>query len=734
MNNFELEEKELEKIKKVIINERLYLNDRLEKIPWEYKGRYAEVKWGDEDLVQHLTAMTMDRLRKIKSLENNPYFGSFSFTQKGLKERTFRLGKTNVSEDSDVLVLDWRSPICTLYYDQSLGKVSYVVSNGVIEGELTNKKQILIQDGKLVSVRDVDLVSDDELLQPYLNINADNRMKTIIASIQAEQNAIIREPFSKNLIVQGVAGSGKTSVALHRIAYLLYNNSEISADKFVIIGPNKYFLNYISSILPDLDTQNASEYTFEELGNDIIAEKGYKCESSTDELSRFLASGGKNAKIKQFKGSLEYKNCLYKFLQDYFISVLKYGVKFENIDLISREELQKGITIKYNYSKGINDFIKMMTQKIKSQFEDKYYELVEPLKQEMLKYPLLSKERNDVISRMDKLKSILQKGCNKELKAIVKPLFIRPLNIYKLFLNNIEKYIDLPLEELKSFKEETLKMLKKKIIPYEDIAAVCFLSTLYYGNGYYDKYKHIVIDEAQDYSLFQFDLLKILFNKGSFSIFGDLAQSIYSYRSISSWEEIQKLIFNDNCERLDMLKSYRTTQEITIAANYVLNQLNLAEANPVIRTGTNIDIFQGRTSNDIALCYLNKIKSFAEKGYKSIGIICKNEVEMQNVKKILDKINVSYNYVTSSDVEYNGGISLLTSYLAKGLEFDAVIINNASNKNYDPFSSVDMHLLYVAMTRALHELNIIYTDDLCEVLNQMNNVRIEKPNKLIRKL
>ena len=140
MNNFELEEKELEKIKKVIINERLYLNDRLEKIPWEYKGRYAEVKWGDEDLVQHLTAMTMDRLRKIKSLENNPYFGSFSFTQKGLKERTFRLGKTNVSEDSDVLVLDWRSPICTLYYDQSLGKVSYVVSNGVIEGELTNKK------------------------------------------------------------------------------------------------------------------------------------------------------------------------------------------------------------------------------------------------------------------------------------------------------------------------------------------------------------------------------------------------------------------------------------------------------------------------------------------------------------------------------------------------------------------------------------------------------------------
>lgn len=736
MNKEESEKLFLEQVKKRISEERKEQIDWLERIPWEYKGRYAEVKWGDEDLVENLSSMCITRIKKLENLESNPYFGSFSFALNGENNQTFRLGKTDINDKTNQLVLDWRNPICTLYYDQSLGNVSYEAPVGTLNGVLTNKSQILINDGEIKSMRDVDLVSDDELLQPYLDVNADNRMKIIIASIQAEQNSIIRKPINNNLIIQGVAGSGKTSVALHRIAYLLYNNNDKNIDesKFVIVGPNKYFLNYISSILPDLDTKNANEYTFEEIGKEIIGESNYHYETSNEDLTRFISSKKGSEQIRKIKGSLQYKECLEKFLQDYFYTALRGGIKFENIELISEDYLKRGILVKQNYAKSLNDFVKLTIQRIKEDAEDKYYDLVKPLTEEMKQYPLRSNERNAVIGRMDKLKEMLKKGCSNELRKFVKPLLINPINLYKLFLENIDKYIQLTPEEINLLKQDSIKLLKKKVIPYEDIAGISFLSILYNGTAGYEKYKHIVIDEAQDYSLFQFDVMKTLFSKSTFSIFGDLAQAIYSYRSISSWEELKNNIFGEKCEILNMLKSYRTTKEITDASNYVLRSLNLSEANPVIRTGENIKIEEN--DNNREEYYLSKINDYVKKGYKSVGIICKDNKEIQGVKTIFDKLHLPYNYVTSSDIDYNGGISILTSYLAKGLEFDAVIINDASEVKYDSNSEIDMHLLYVAMTRALHELDVMYDTKITDVLSELNNLNkiTDKPKQLVRKI
>ena len=726
MNRIELEKQFLELVKKRIIEERKEQIETLERIPHEYKGRYAQVKWGDEDLVDNLTKMYTNRIEKLENLENNPYFGSFSFALNGKDSKEFRLGKTDISEKTNQLVLDWRNPICTLYYDQSIGKVSYESPSGIINGSLTNKSQIIIENGEIKSIQDVDLVSDDDLLQPYLNVNADSRMKTIIASIQAEQNRIIRETIKKNLIVQGVAGSGKTSVALHRIAYLLYNNNDknIDASKFVIIGPNKYFLNYISVVLPDLDTKNVNEITFEELSKRLIGEPTYYYETSNEELSRNLKNKGK---LKDLKGSLQYKKSLQMFLNDYFDSCLKESIKFENIDLISLDYLKKGILVKRGYSKSINDFVKLTTKRIKEDFDNIYYDLVSPLMDEMKKYPLRSNERNAVIARMDELKDKLKKGCNVELKKLVKPILISPINLYKLFLENIEKYMKLTPEECGLISKESLKLLKKKIIPYEDMAAIDYLSLMYSGTTEYEKYRHIVIDEAQDYSLFQFDIIKTIYDKCTFSIFGDLAQSIYSYRSIENWKELKEQVFNGNCEILEMLKSYRTTQEITNLSNNVLRKLSLSEACPVIRKGENIRILK-KKSDEI---YLTIINDYAKKGYKSVGIICKNEEEMQVVKKMLDKLEINYNYITSSDVDYRGGTSLLTSYLAKGLEFDAVLINSVSQDKYDSQSKIDMHLLYVAMTRALHRLDIMYDSNITEVLKE--SIEFEEEKSLTKK-
>ena len=215
---FNIEKKYLQKVQRRIEAEKIYQNKEFEDVPQQYKGRYSDVKWGDEDLVEHLQSMILKALKKLNNLEKNPYFGRIDFQRTGENEaEKIYIGKTTLTDDNmvDALVTDWRSPICTLYYDQSLGKVSYDAPQGKISGTLNLKSQIMIKDGELISVRDTDLVTDDELLIPYLSTNADSRLKNIVASIQAEQNAIIRRSMKKNIIVQGVAGNGKKTVALH---------------------------------------------------------------------------------------------------------------------------------------------------------------------------------------------------------------------------------------------------------------------------------------------------------------------------------------------------------------------------------------------------------------------------------------------------------------------------------------------------------------------------------------
>lgn len=726
MDRIALEKIYLEKVKKAIAQEREEQKNTLERIPFEYKGRYAQVKWGDEDLVKSLTEMYIKRLINIKGLEQKPYFGSFEFSLPNSETEKFYIGKTDLSENKDILVLDWRNPICTLYYDQSKGNVSYEAPSGVINGELKNKSQILIENGELISVKDVDLVSDDELLQPFLSVNADNKMKVIIASIQAEQNNIIRKPITENFIVQGVAGSGKSSVAAHRPAYLTYNlGSGYDASKFAIIGPNKYFLNYLSSILPDLDSDAINEFTFEEVAQDLIKEDGYEYQTSSEEMDMFLKSKNKNTNIKKIKGSLEYKDALTKFLNDYFDNCLKDGIWFEDIEIISSKTLKNGIIPKIGYFKNANDFIKILISRIKENYEELYYDLSKKLMLEMKSYPLRSEERNNVIKRMDELRDILKKGCASELRKFIKPIQIKEIQLYKIFLNNIEKYIDLDEESLKKLKKDTLSMINKKVLPYEDLAAISYLNILSSGLKNYDTFKHVTIDEAQDYSLFQFYILKTLFKSSNFSIYGDLAQAIYSHRSINNWEEVKESIFNDKCEIINMNKSYRTTKEITDVSNLVLEHLNLGKAQSVIRTGYEVS----GTSNeemDKETFYLSKISDFLKKGYKSIGIICKTEEEIDNVSKILNKLDIPFHNIKSFDKEYNAGISLLTSYLSKGLEFDAVIINNASEENFNSNSTIDMHLLYVSMTRALHELNLLYDGKINNSIKEIKDKEINE--------
>ena len=281
----------------------------------KHKLTFDDGKRGEQFNKMALLNLYETKVKILQKMLSSPYFGRIDFESKEDNDLSkIYIGKNNVNSEGVNVVTDWRAPICSLYYDSELGKVSYHAPKGIIDGELKLKRQLIIENGKLVDVLDTNLVTNDELLKPYLNINAENKMKTIIASIQKEQNSIIRKPIYKDIIVEGVAGSGKTSVALHRIAYLAYQleNNYIS-NQFLVIGPNKYFLDYVSQILPELDTEPVDQKTFIELVNEILNEKlTFQIENNSNIEERFL-----DKRIQRFKGSLEYKECIKNYLYDY---------------------------------------------------------------------------------------------------------------------------------------------------------------------------------------------------------------------------------------------------------------------------------------------------------------------------------------------------------------------------------------------------------------------------------
>ena len=713
------EKKYLERTKKLIAEEITYQEKEIREIPNRYTKRYADTAGGDEDLIANLQKIAIQALHKLERMPNNPYFGRIDFTEEG-KEKLNKIyvGKTTIRDENDIVVTDWRAPVCSLYYDQSLGNVSYKAPKGEVFGNLSLKSQIIIDKGELIDVRDTDLVTDDELLLPYLTTNADARLKNIVASIQSEQNAIIRKPLNKNIIVQGVAGSGKTTVALHRAAYLIYNEDKYTAENFIIIGPNKYFLNYISALLPDLDTENISQFTFEDFSTyffgDKISINNSKTITDKDEIEAL-----------KFKTTLDYKMLIDNYITSYVDKTISGGIKIDDFEIISEDTIKSYFVNANGFSKVATNIQKILVKKIKDNDERLYDLIKQKYSDQLSALENGSKEKIEILNKLDSIKKELKTGCSKTVKDYFKPLKLNYLNLYKDFITNIN---DMP-----NLKKQTLKSIKSKEFCFEDLPALIYFDMVFNGteNLEFNKYAHVIIDEAQDLGMFHYWVLKSIFNNATFSIFGDQAQSIYPSRGIESWEDVKTEVFNDNCEVLNLNKSYRTTMEITNSANQILDYLDLTEAQPVIRTGYNVEYYNQDISN-INDKILDLIYNYNEKGYKSIGIICRSEEECLEKYSYLNNEDITSSLISNEDSEYNGGICVLTSELSKGLEFDGVIITNASEKNYSSENLIDMKLLYVAMTRALHSLNILYTDQLTRPLS--NNMSKENGKELIKKI
>ena len=666
-----------------------------------------------------------ERVVRLERAKQSPYFGRIDYqgtnTQKTIP---IYIGRTAIPHENSLVVYDWRSPICGLYYDSEVGPVSYMSPTGTKTGDLLLKRQILIKNAKLLNAVDTNLVTNDELLLPYLNINADSRMKTIIASIQKEQNAIIRSENS-DVIVQGVAGSGKTSVALHRIAYLIYTMGEKTRpNQFLVIGPTDYFLNYVSSVLPELETTPVEQKTLIELMNEYV---GTDLILENQPLSQNSAKQEMQKHISAFKGSLKYHNLLDEFILKCLEgnALVEDDFKIDGKVVFPKEMIRQRLLGEGGRHFDFNSTYKYYKALFREKKEEIYESLNEEYRKVYMSLPKGDPKRKEYIDKSETLRKFIKEQGEKSLDKYFKGINKSCLSLYVSFIAGLtESKTDLTPDEVNTLQKDTLKALKKKHIFFEDIPALLYLNYRLANKRL--PYSNIVIDEAQDYSIFTFFVLRKIFEQAKFNIYGDLAQSIYSYRGIKSWNELNEIVFDGECKILELSKSYRTTMEITETANNILTALGLNQAEPVIRHGTEVG-YEDVSENSNAK--VDKINEWLDVGYQTIAVICKDENEAQRVQEELKNAQVESKYISNKDTQYTTGVFVLSVASSKGLEFDCAIVNDASNNVYDANNDVDMHLLYVASTRALHEQLVLYNKEITKPFKEA----IQSP-KTLKKL
>lgn len=627
-----------------------------------------------------------EKMHILNKHRDNPYFAKLVFSDLSDGEEfqgyIGRLSIGEIKNPTDEKIVDWRAPISDLYYNGKLGETEYEALGKEYQVDLKLKRQVTIKEGQVKSIYDFeDKVSNDEFLTPYLTQSANNRLKSIVSTIQEEQNRIIRLPIFRNAIVQGVAGSGKTTVALHRLSYLMYNyKKQVKPEEYLIISPNEIFMNYISSILVDLEADKANSFSLNKMFEYALGNE-YKILNKHSQYEYLKSKGIKHDYLK-FKSSRAFANLIDKWLEDYKKEAFGKPLIVNGVEVLDRETTLSFFT---SYDNATIETIANNGYKklgISLSLDGKVQ------KEAFRKIDAQNLELNKKFA----IKRILESSNYGYVKKAIN-LNIDIFKIYKDMITNIHKYTD--YEDIKILQRETLNRLKNKELAYDDMGVLLYLFSRFSEIPYYSKIKAVLIDEAQDLPSIMFMGLRNLFKMSTFMIFGDIAQGIYSYQSIDRWEDIQEII--NECELLYLNRSYRTSIEIMDEAYLTLKKLGLPPANNVLRHGEKVDYYKNKNVELVA-----EQLEILSKEYNNTAIICKDNDELREAEKALESLELivlDENNTTYSDIKK----SLLTVQTAKGLEFDSVIIYDHSAYTDN---SIDLKLLYVAKTRALHKLII----------------------------
>lgn len=662
-------------------------------------------------------------LKTLDRLKNSPYFGRIDFWEdQEAKSDPIYIGISSLMDrdDEDFLVYDWRAPISSLYYDYSPGKAEFETIGGTIKGDMTLKRQFMIRDGFIKGMFDTGVTIGDELLQQALGNNASSAMKSIVSTIQKEQNKIIRNEKSRFLIVQGVAGSGKTSAALQRIAYLMYRYREtLTADNVVLFSPNPLFSSYVSNVLPELGEANVKQTTFQEYLEAKV--DGKLTIESPFQHMEYQLTGTKDDRYHAKMASIHYKSSLqFKQHLDEFVDYLAdQGLLFRNISfrkqiLISKEQigdyfysLDPAITIP-NKLELVATWLLAEIRKHQQEEKDKDWvmEQMELLdKEDYLKAYKRMQEQDQMEelyasgSEEEFLRSEVVKKVFSVLKKRVKQLqFANILATYRQFFQEWTPK-EAP-EHWHSMCKQTVADLSRKSLAWEDATPYVYFQSRILGDNTDRSVRHLFIDEAQDYSPFQFAFIKHKFPYTRMTLLGDVNQAIYTHAIQGS--ALVPAESEESYERITLTKSYRSTRQIVAFTKCFAPGGDGIE--PFNREGSKPRLLRMANSDNLAEQLITNVKELQGKGYETIAIICKTQAESD---KIVDRVKDALTMVQINEESrsFQKGILLLPVYLAKGIEFDAVIIPDASESKYAAES--DRTLFYTACTRAMHELVMI---------------------------
>lgn len=627
----------------------------------------------------------------LEKMIKSPYFAriDFKFDDEDEFEKIY-IGRSSLQKNSyqEMYVYDWRSPIASVFYRFMTGEAFYDAPCGRVTGELNLKRQYEIKNGKLEYFFDSDVQIVDEFLRQLLSQNTTAKMKAIVETIQHEQDVVIRDMENDLLMVQGVAGSGKTSIALHRAAYLMYQGlqTKLSANNIMIISPNSIFEQYISNVLPELGEDNVISSVFEDILSALLI--GRKIQSRNDFLENLIV----NSKYKEIsRNSIEFKTSSFfrEILDQFLIDIPRQWIEFEDVYyegkcVVSRQILKDKILGRTETPLGIK---------------------LEQLEDYILEQIFGTGKGRGHKEEKNLIKQEIQKFIKIDIVELYKILFSNEAYFYSLLQNsNLSQGI-------KSIWEYTRENLEADRLYYDDAIAIAYLYLKIYGTNKYKNIKQVVIDEAQDYYPLQYEIFNLLFSNAKFTILGDMKQTLAKKEDISFYEQIQKILNKKKSSLIMLDKSFRCTNEILnfslkfIEKSSQIKSFNRNGDSPKVYIADNSEIFIDEIVKEINLCQ--------EKGFQSICLICKTEKNsIYLFNKIKHKLDIQL--IKNGSVSDLQGVFILPVYMSKGLEFDAVLICDADSQNYH--DEDDKNLLYVACTRALHKLSLFCENEVSPLI------------------